>query len=80
MWRFWQTGQRPGDGGYTEYAGNGHREGESDNVEVLADWAASWRRRVTSAELPAEARHGGAPPRVGGANLPVDGGGPAALN
>jgi hypothetical protein len=28
------------------YAGNGHREGEPDNVEVLADWAASWRRRV----------------------------------
>jgi hypothetical protein len=44
------------------YAGAGHREGEPDYVEVLADWAASWRRRVykviPSAELPVEARPG----------------------
>ncbi len=43
------------------------------NVEVLADWAASWRRRV----------YGMAPPilaRVGGANLPIDGGGTGSNN
>jgi hypothetical protein len=38
------------------------------NVEVLADWAASWRRRVYGLAPSIEAR-------VGGANLPIDGGG-----
>ncbi len=40
------------------------------NVEVLADWAASWRRRVYGMAPSIEAR-------VGGANLPIDGGGTA---
>jgi hypothetical protein len=66
------------------YAGVGHVGDSPDNVEVLADWAASWRRRVygvvPSAELSLEARPGAAPPRVVGANLPADGGGPAANN
>ncbi len=43
------------------------------NVEVLADWAASWRKRVYRMALPIEAR-------VGGANLTIDGGGTASKN
>jgi hypothetical protein len=66
------------------YAGVDHEEESPDNVEILADWAASWRRRVYGvvppAELPLEVRPGAAPSRVGGANLPADGGGPAAFN
>jgi hypothetical protein len=46
---------------------------EPGNVEVLADWAASWRRRVYGMAPPIEAR-------VGGANLPLDGGGTASSN
>jgi hypothetical protein len=61
------------------YAGVGHGGESPDNVEVLADWAASWRRRVygmaPSAELSLEARPETSPPRVVGANLPADGGG-----
>jgi hypothetical protein len=49
------------------------QENEPGNVEVLADWAASWRRRVYGMAPPIEAR-------VGGANLPVDGGGTASSN
>jgi hypothetical protein len=47
-----------------------------DNVEVLADWAASWRRRVYGMAPPLQA--GGV--NVGGANLPIDGGGTGAIN
>ncbi len=43
------------------------------NVEVLADWAASWRRRVYGVAPPIQAR-------VGGANLPIDGGGTGSNN
>ena len=43
------------------------------NVEVLADWAASWRKRVYWMAPPIEAR-------VGGANLPIDGGGTSSRN
>ncbi len=46
------------------------QEGQ-DNVEVLADWAASWRRRVYGMAPPIQAGGGNA----GGANLPLDGGG-----
>jgi hypothetical protein len=66
------------------YAGVGNGGESADNVEVLADWAASWRRRVygvvPSAELPLEARPGTGPLRVVGANLPTDGGGSATIN
>jgi hypothetical protein len=66
------------------YAGVNHGGESPDNVEVLADWAASWRRRVygmvLSVELSLEARPGTAQSRVVGANLPADGGGPAANN
>ena len=51
------------------------QEGQ-DNVEVLADWAASWRRRVYGMAPPLQAGGG----HVGGANLPLDGGGAGALN
>jgi hypothetical protein len=67
----------------TAYAGVGHGGESPDNVEVLADWAASWRRRVygvmPSAELSVEARPGTAQSRVGGVDLPADGGGSAAI-
>jgi hypothetical protein len=43
------------------------------NVEVLADWAASWRRRVYGVAPPIQAK-------VGGANLPIDGGGTGSNN
>ncbi len=43
------------------------------NVEVLADWAASWRRRVYGMAPPIQAK-------VGGANLPIDGGGTGSNN
>jgi hypothetical protein len=49
------------------------QENEPGIVEVLADWAASWRRRVYGKAPPIEAR-------VGGANLPIDGGGTSANN
>ncbi len=66
------------------YAGNDHREEDPGNMEVLADWAASWRQRVygvaPSAEAPAGVRPGEAPSRVGGANLPAEGGGAATFN
>jgi hypothetical protein len=51
------------------------QEGQ-DNVEVLADWAASWRRRVYGMAPPLQAGGGNA----GGANLPLDGGGAGAFN
>ena len=51
------------------------QEGQ-DNVEVLADWAASWRRRVYGMAPPLQAGGG----NVGGANLPLDGGGAGAIN
>ena len=47
-----------------------------NNVEVLADWAASWRRRVYGMAPPVQA--GGA--NIGGANLPIDGGGTGSIN
>ncbi len=56
----------------TYVPGQSQEEGPS-SVEVLADWAASWRRRV----------YGVAPPiqvGVGGANLPIDGGGTGPNN
>ncbi len=43
------------------------------NVEVLADWAASWRRRVYGMAPPIQAR-------VEGANLLIDGGGTGSRN
>ena len=43
------------------------------NVEVLADWAASWRRRVYGIAPPIQAG-------VGGANLSIDGGGTGSNN
>ncbi len=46
----------------------GQQEEGPGNVEVLADWAASWRRRVYGEASPILAK-------VGGANLPIDGGG-----
>ncbi len=49
------------------------QENEPGNVEVLGDWAASWRRRVYGMAPPIEAR-------VGEANLPADGGGTASSN
>ena len=52
------------------------QEEEQDNVEVLADWAASWRRRVYGMAPPLQAGGG----NVGGANLPIDGGGAGAIN
>jgi hypothetical protein len=55
------------------YAGGHSGEGEPGNVEVLADWAASWRQRVYGMAPSIEAR-------VGGANLPADGGGAASIN
>jgi len=47
-----------------------------DNVEVLADWAASWRRRVYGMAPPIQAMEA----KVGGANLPIDGGGTGSIN
>jgi hypothetical protein len=55
------------------YAGGNLGEGGPDNMEVLADWAASWRQRVYGMAPSIEAR-------VGGANLPADGGGAASVN
>ncbi len=55
------------------YLGGHPQENEPGNVEVLADWAASWRRRVYGMAPLIEAR-------VGGANLPADGGGAASGN
>jgi hypothetical protein len=55
------------------YAGGNLGEGGPDNVEVLADWASSWRRRMYGMAPSIEAR-------VGGANLPADGGGTASVN
>ena len=55
--------------------GQPQEEGQ-DNVEVLADWAASWRRRVYGMAPPLQAGGG----NVGGANLPIDGGGTGAIN
>jgi hypothetical protein len=49
------------------------QENEPGNMEVLADWATSWRRRVYGLAPPMEVR-------VGGANLPADGGGTASIN
>ncbi len=43
------------------------------NVEVLADWAASWKRRVYGMAPPIQAR-------VGGANLPINRGGTGSNN
>jgi hypothetical protein len=66
------------------YARVDHGGESPDNMEVLADWAASWRRRVygvmLSADLLVEVRPGAGVPRVGGANLPADGGGSATNN
>ncbi len=55
------------------YVGGHSREEEPGNLEVLADWAASWRKRVYGMAPSIEAR-------VGGANLPADGGGTASIN
>jgi hypothetical protein len=55
------------------YAGGNPGEGEPCSMEVLADWAASWRWRVYGTTPSIEAR-------VGGANLPADGGGAASIN
>jgi hypothetical protein len=41
------------------YAGGQPQENEPGNVEVPADWAASWRRRVYGMAPPIEARVGG---------------------
>ena len=60
-------------GARAAYAGSQPQGDEPGNVELLADWAATWRRRVYGMELPIEAR-------VGGANLPIDGGGTASIN
>jgi hypothetical protein len=49
------------------------QENEPGNMEVLADWASSWRRRVYGMAPPIETRDGVA-------NLPVDGGGAASVN
>jgi hypothetical protein len=47
-----------------------------NSVEVLADWAASWRRRVYGMAPPIQAME----VKVGGANLPIDGGGTGSIN
>ncbi len=55
------------------YVGGHSREEEPGNVEVLVEWAASWRSRVYGMAPSIEAR-------VGEANLPADGGGTASVN
>jgi hypothetical protein len=52
------------------------QEDGPNNVEVLADWAASWRRRVYGMAPPIQAMEA----KVGGANLPIDGGGTGSIN
>jgi hypothetical protein len=47
-----------------------------NNVEVLADWAASWRRKVYGMAPPLQASEA----NVGGANLPINGGGTGSNN
>jgi hypothetical protein len=37
------------------YAGTTREEGAADNLEVLADWATAWRRKVYRLGLLAEA-------------------------
>jgi hypothetical protein len=55
--------------------GQSQEEGPN-SVEVLADWAASWRRRVYGMAPPIQAVEA----KVGGANLPIDGGGTGSIN
>jgi hypothetical protein len=66
------------------FAGIGHGGESPENLEILADWATYWRRRVygvmSLANPMADVRPGGGESRVGGVGLPADRGGPAAVN
>jgi hypothetical protein len=57
------------------YAPGQPQEEGPNSVEVLADWAASWRRRVYGMAPPVQATE----TKVGGANLPIDGGGTGSI-
>jgi hypothetical protein len=66
------------------YASVAHEGGPPQNLEILADWAMSWRRKVyrvmSLPDVADDTRPREEPSRVGGVELPAAGGGPALLN
>jgi hypothetical protein len=68
----------------TANAGVAHGGELPENLEILVDWATSWRRKVywvmSLSDATADARPRGELSRVGGVELPAAGGGSAHLN
>ncbi len=66
------------------YAGEAQDTGSPENLEILADCATSWQRKVyrvmSLSDAPAGPRRGKVPPRAGEVEIPAAGGGSGLLS